>query len=143
MDKMAEVSFSLSKKMDVSVAAFSLIWEELGDAWAEAGWHSWQQQQQQSMNTWPRAWNMTTRQLLSHATDTKLSSNSAIPQPDVSTDLTQTQQQHWGHWRLEEQQEVMKQRQHGRCVFGNGGARVGQGDVADVLRQDAHPINHS
>lgn len=51
MDKMAEVSFALSKKMDVSAAAFSLVWEELGEAGAEAGWHSWQQQQQQSMKT--------------------------------------------------------------------------------------------
>lgn len=37
MDKMADVSLALSKKMDVSLAAFSLTWAELGEPWALVG----------------------------------------------------------------------------------------------------------
>lgn len=58
------------------------------------------------------------------------------------TYLTQTQQQHRCHWWLEEQQEVMQQRQHGGRVLGDGDVRVGQRDVADVFRQSADAVNH-
>ncbi|TNN38990.1 ADP-ribosylation factor-like protein 8A [Liparis tanakae] len=51
-----------------------------------------------------------------------------------------TQQQHRRHRGLEEQQEVVQQRQHGGRVPGHGGAGVGQRDVAHVLRQRAHAV---
>lgn len=37
MDKMAEVSLALSKKMDVSLAPLSLTWGGPGEPWAPVG----------------------------------------------------------------------------------------------------------
>lgn len=50
---MADVSLALSKKIDVSLD-LSLTWAGPGDPCDVIGWHSEQQQQQQSINAWPK-----------------------------------------------------------------------------------------
>lgn len=69
--------------------------------------------------------------------------NSHSEDSDSYTYLAQTKQQHRRHRGLEEQQEVMQQRQHSGCVLGYVDVRVGQGDVAHVFGQSADAVDHS